>query len=111
MIRDEAEALLDVLKAALPTPRLTAVDTELWVEQLLPCHPRVGALTVSWCIGRFAVRPHLEEFAEALTERQLWWDRQDAVGVVPADEPTDVAGPEVASLALARARAALRGSA
>lgn len=108
MTPSEARALLAGLDKR--PPRLTPVERELWVEQLLPHHPRVGALAVSWCVGRYQVRPHLEEFAEALTERQIWWDRQDAVGVI-ADEPVDVADPEVASLALARARAALRGSA
>lgn len=108
MTPSKARALLAGLDKL--SPRLSPVERELWVEQLLPHHPRVGALTVSWCIGRYSVRPDLEEFAEALTERQIWWDRQDAVGVV-ATEPVEVAAPEVASLALARARAALRGSA
>lgn len=111
MTPKEARALLDRLEGdAGVWPPVSAVERELWVEQLLPCHPRVVALTVSWCVGRYQARPRLEEFAEALTERQIWWDRQDAIGVVPADDPVDVAGPEVASLALARARAALRGS-
>lgn len=106
----EARALLATLERERPTPRLTAVDRELVVDLLLPCHPRVGAMAVDWCVGRYVAFPSLEQLQEALRDRQGWWDRQGAVGVIPAEEPVTVASREVARAHAARARAALRGS-
>lgn len=110
MTPSEARALLATLERERPTPHLTAVERELWVERMLPCHSRVGSMAVSSCVGALTHHPSLEQFAASLEEIQAWWERQDAIGVVTED-PVVVAGPEVASLALARARAALRGSA
>ncbi len=107
----EARTLLATLERERPTPRLTAVDRELVVDLLLPCHPRVGAMAVDWCVGRYESFPSLDQLTKALRVRQDWWVRQDAVGVVAADEPVTVASREVAKAHAARARAALRGSA
>lgn len=107
----EARALLATLEVKRPTPPLTAVDRELVVDLLLPCERGAGVLAVLWCVSLYESFPSLDQFSEALRERQDWWVRQDAVGVVAAEEPVTVASREVARAHAARARAALRGSA
>jgi hypothetical protein len=68
---------------------MSAVDVELWVEQLLP-HPHpVGRLAVVFACCTYAEIPRLDEFVELLEREAAWWT--PTVVLKPAEVLDEVA--------------------